>query len=88
MPICLASLPILPGSAAGAAALKYGKIKHVPNHQPDSHARDPDHFETPDKDHFETPDKDHFETQTDKDHFETQTPRIRIILKHIQDTAV
>ena len=23
MPICLASLPILPGSAAGAAALKY-----------------------------------------------------------------
>ena len=41
-----------------------------------------------DPDHFETPDKDHFETQTDKDHFETQTPRIRIILKHIQDTAV
>ena len=41
-----------------------------------------------DPDHFEAPDKDHFETQTDKDHFETQTPRIRIILKHIQDTAV
>ena len=32
-------------------------------------------------------DPDHFETP-DKDHFETQTPRIRIILKHIQDTAV
>ena len=50
-----------------------------------------DHIHTPiqrDPDHFETPDKDHFETQTDKDHFETQTPRIRIILKHIQDTAV
>ena len=31
MPICLASLPILPGSAAGAAALKYVKRckKHV-----------------------------------------------------------
>ena len=40
-----------------------------------------------DPDHFETPDKAHFETQ-DKDHFETQKPRIRIILKHIQDTAV
>ena len=27
MPICLASLPILPGSAAGAAALKYFDVQ-------------------------------------------------------------